>query len=262
MIFRLILICLFALVSTGSFAQKKKKKNADSTANQTVTVARPITQDSMYLTIFRTGMKYGDYQVAANALYSLMALHPENTSLKDSLVLLYNGMGNNVQAVIIAREILQKDKNNIPILSAMAESEQRLGLYREALESYELLYDKRQNLYDLYQVAAIQYALKRYAESRNTLTVIIRNPKAVQEKLAITNANNQSQDVQFKAAAYNLLGVVYLEMKEYNEAQNNFKKALEIEPAFELAQSNLQILMSELNKAGGAKTPPKAPGKR
>ncbi|MGZ5243821.1 MAG: tetratricopeptide repeat protein [Bacteroidia bacterium] len=259
---RVFIIIIALSVSFSAFAQKKKKDKADAAGKTEQSKAKEITPDSLYLSVFRTGMKYGDYQVAVGALYNMMALHPENASLKDSLVLLYNGMGNSVQAVIIAREILLKDPNNLPILGAMAESEQRLGLYKEALGSYELLYDKRQQLYDLYQVAALQYAMKRYAEARNTLATIIRNPKAVQDKLQITGANNTSQNVQFKAAAYNLMGVVSLELLDYAEAQSNFKKALEIEPNFELANSNLTVLENELNKQKDSKTNTKTPGKK
>ncbi|RYD72382.1 MAG: hypothetical protein EOP53_22020 [Sphingobacteriales bacterium] len=189
-----IFLCVF-LVSFSASAQRKRK--TETTENKPVTEIKSKTPepDSLYTTIFRTGMKYGDYQVAANALYHLMALNPQNESLKDSLVLLYNGMGSSVQAVLIAREILQKNSNNLPVLNALAESEQRLGLLKESLAAYETLYDKNQRLYDLYQV-----------------------------------------------------GVVSLEMQDYNDAQNNFKKALEFEPDFELAQNNLQILVAEMNK--------------
>lgn len=259
----LLTIAILLSLSVSSFAQRKKKNTEKKDEKpQTETVTKPMTQDSLYLTIFRTGMKYGDYQVAVNALYHLMVLQPENTSLKDSLVLLYNGMGNSVQAVIIAREILQKKADNIPVLNAMAESEQRLGLYKEALESYELLYDKKQRLYDFYQVAAIQYAMKRYAEAQNTLAAIIRNPKSMSDKLTITAADNSSQDVPFKAAAYNLLGVLALEMKDYDEAQSDFKKAIEIAPDFSLAQSNLQILTNELSKKKSQNSNTKTPVKK
>lgn len=262
-----ILSFIILLLFTVSASAQRKKKGAESAETKPVTETKKqeLSADSLQTTIFRTSMKYGDYQSAASALYHLMALHPENESLKDSLVLLYNGMGSSVQAVLISREILKKNPNNLPVLNAMAQSEQRLGLFKEALSSYEILYDRTQNLYDLYQVAALQFAMKRYMEAQNTLAAVIRNPKSTTEKLNITGANNSHQDVIFKAAAYNLMGVVALEMKEYTEAQNNFKRALEAEPTFELAQNNLQILVTELNKQktpAAEKSPAKKPVKK
>src|SRR5688572_3038803 len=134
---------LLVLMSLHAFSQKKKEKQKQD-IQPVIETPKSISEDSLHIKVFRLGMRYGDYQVAANALYHLMALQPNNAFLKDSLVLLYSGMGNSVQSILIAREVLQKNPENIPVLTAMAMNEQRLGLYKEALASYELLYTKTQ----------------------------------------------------------------------------------------------------------------------
>jgi hypothetical protein len=51
------------------------------------------------------------------------------------------------------------------MLEMAAISKQSLGALKESLADYESLYKQKPDLYSLYQIATLQYQLKRYGES-------------------------------------------------------------------------------------------------
>ena len=114
--------------------------------------------------IYKKAARYGDLGVAKNALYTMMELKPENTFLMDTLAILYFQSQAYVQSVLVTNEILEKDPSKISALEIKAISESALGYGKEALNDYEKLYAKTQNVYHLYQIASLQYQLKRMAE--------------------------------------------------------------------------------------------------
>src|SRR5829696_6677110 len=91
----LLMLSVTVLIVT---AQTKSKKG-EPDKNQ-VQASNTDTETSIY----HAAMKYGDYDAARFALYSLMAKHPENISYLDSLVRIYFMTGNWAQCVLIGNE--------------------------------------------------------------------------------------------------------------------------------------------------------------
>ena len=194
--------------------------------------------------IYQKSVKYGDLGVAKNALFTMLALKPENTFLKDTLAILYFQSQAYVQSILVTNEILDKDPSKISALEIKAVSESALGYAKEALDDYEKLYVKTKNVYHLYQVASLQYQLKRIGECEASIGKILADPKATEQKVAMTiGQRGQQQQVTLKAAAINMKGVLYKEMGKVDLAKTQFEEALKIQTDFVLAKGNLQACL-------------------
>jgi len=146
---------------------------------------------------------------------------------------------------------------NIKILGLLALSEKAIGRSIEALAAYEKLFVCTQDLQYAYEIAALQFNIQRFGECRATIEAIIATITAEnQQTIQIVYQANENQpgvnpegrsslraqDVPLKAAAYNLKGVLQLELNEIEEAQASFNKALELFPDFQLTIGNLESL--------------------
>jgi predicted negative regulator of RcsB-dependent stress response len=80
--------------------------------------------------------------------------------------------------------------------------------------------------------------MKRYAEAMNSLTMLMKVAKA-DEKIGFAISETETQQVDMKAAALNLKGLVYLDQESKVEAKAAFNEALTIEPTFTQAKENL-----------------------
>lgn len=190
--------------------------------------------------IYRNALKYNDLGTATQAVYTMLAVAPNELNLKDTLAYLYYNNGQYVQALLIGLEIVEKSDTNKNILEIVAISQQNLGLLKESLENYEKLYKQSKNIYHQYKVATLQYALKRYGECGVTIDKILQD-KGNTEMITITDANRQQQEVSIKAAVLNMNGVMALELNQNDLAKKSFEEALKVQPDFALAKNNLDM---------------------
>jgi len=237
-------LCILLAFSLTSAAQKHKKNGVDDQAikDSSVITSAQLSTDTLYLRMYHNGMKYGDYRTAIIALNALYAIHPSNIGYLDSLCLLYAQTENYAQCIFTGRELVKYMPDNISIISAMAVSEQQLGRYEEALDLFKKEYAKNSSLYASYQIAVLQYALKKYGEAQASLDRLILDPEAIKTKINFSASSNSTQPIIYRAAAENLMGIIYQELKDYPKANEHFKKALEIQPDFVLAQNNKESL--------------------
>jgi len=198
--------------------------------------------------VYTSALKYYDLNAAASALYNAMALKPDRKDLRDSLALIYFAGERYGQAYTVGEEILKDNPKRSDILEMVAVSKQSLGLIKESLEDYEALYkaDSKQIFY-LYQIATLQYQLKRYGECVASLDQIIGNDASAKQNVNIRNSNGSSQAVPMKAAALNVKGIVAMDLNQDANAKDLFNKALEIFPDFVLAKGNLAQLSQPKN---------------
>lgn len=189
--------------------------------------------------VYATALKYYDLPVAATALYNAMALKPDRKDLRDSLALVYFAGERYGQSYTLGEEILKDSPKRTDMLEMVAVSKQSLGLVKEALADYETLYAGEKQLFYLYQIATLQYQLKRYGECVVSLDQIVANEQAAKQNVNIRNSNNSTQAVPMKAAAFNVKGIVALELNQDANAKEFFNKALQIFPEFVLAKNNL-----------------------
>lgn len=230
-------------VPTIVLAQKSKETNTVATTTSTTTPAQTTDGYALKETIFRSALKYGDLIVAKQALYEMIALKPADKSLKDSLAYVYINLGSMREAILLTREILENDPSNTNILEVRAIAEQSLGMAKESLTSYETLYGKTKNVYHLYQIATLQYELKRLAECNSSVDQILTSSEVDKKEIQVgTGARGQQQKVTLKAAALNVKGVLAMDLNENTIAKTCFEEALKQTPDFVLAKNNLDFL--------------------
>ena len=207
---------------------------------------------------YKLALKNYDLSAATNSVYVMMALKPERVDLNDSLALLYFAGERYGQAYIIGEEILKANPNRKDMLELVAVSKQNLGMVKESLADYEKLYSADKGIYYLYQIATLQYQLKRYGECVASLDQIINNPESAQQKVNIM-LQGGSQDVPMKAAALNVKGICALELNQEDAAKDNFNKALEVYTDFVLPKCNLDMIAKQKAQAKPASTTTTAP---
>ncbi len=202
--------------------------------------------------VYAKALKYYDLQTAVTSLYTAMAIKPERKDLKDSLVYVYFAGERFPQANALAEEILKEQPKRVDLLEVTAVCKQSLGALKESLEDYEKVYTESKQVYHLYQIATLQYQLKRYGEAVESLDKVIANPEAETQKVTIRMQNNQSQQVPAKAACLNVKGIIAMELNQTDAAKQNFEAALASANDFELAKGNLAALDRKVKEGASA----------
>jgi tetratricopeptide (TPR) repeat protein len=253
-----LLLCLAVGMLAQPLSAQKKKDNPTSTTTNITTPVTPGGDDDLFEVqkkVYQQALRYGDFNTAAVALNYVVALKPEKREYKDTLALVYSELGANVQALSVAKDILSTNSNNAPMLEVAANSEESLGLIKEALEDYEKLFKLSGKTYHMYKIASMQYYLKRFGECAATLNGLLNAKDVGTEKITM-NYDRQRQDVPLSAAVYNMRGMLALEQKDYKIGRDNFNEALKIMPDFYLAKGNLGLVDKMEGEKNGPGTPP------
>lgn len=202
----------------------------------------PAQQVELQKKIFKEAVKYTDFPVARTALYNIIALSPKDSVYVDSLFYFYANTRSFPQAVFLGNDLIAKDPNDTTVRELLAISKQAVGLLKESLEDYEILFNKTQKPTYLYQMASLQYTMKRVEECSRSINQLLGLPGIETEKVEIQYGQNQAQMVPIKAAAFNILGVLARDVNQDETAVSAFQKAIEVFPDFELAKGNLQVI--------------------
>ena len=103
----------------------------------------------------------------------------------------------------------------------------------------------------LYQVAVLQFEVKRYTECRANTDIIIKDPKANDLKLSFADKDKKQQEVPLNAAACNVRGMVEKMDGNKDEAKKYFQKSLDIMPDFFLAKQNMEDIDKPISEPTG-----------
>ncbi len=218
-----MLICFY------SFGQKDK--------NTMPSKKTEINYDSV---VYYTARINGDYIVAINTLYYMLAKDPANITYKDSLARLYLISGGYDKCANIAEQIIAKQPDNQRAMEFIALSEKALGNFKYALQMYEKLYSQTKDLGQAYSIAELQFGLKRFGECMQTIESILANPQSEKKTLQVYATAQTEQTVSYKAATLNIQGMVHKELHETQKAKVAFNEALAIAPDFLLPASNIK----------------------
>ncbi|MFT7270121.1 MAG: tetratricopeptide (TPR) repeat protein, partial [Roseivirga sp.] len=177
-----------------------------------------FAQDSTYLSneyakaraIYNQAQLYNDVEVQKNALYDMIVLSPYDSSVMRSLTEFYYNNRKYTSSALVAMDFLKKYPGNILALEVAALSYEQLRLYDKSLEYYQEMWLQTDNNNILYQISYLQYALKRYNESKNNVAILITKVKE-DDEIVITKQDGTTQEVKFAAALKNLEGLVALE---------------------------------------------------
>jgi tetratricopeptide (TPR) repeat protein len=198
-------------------------------------------QIELQKTVYKTAMENGDLNTATTAVYQLVELEPTK-AWKDTLLGVYFGRGAYVQTVLLGEKLLEGRENDTTLLEYLAFSKEALGMFEESLKAYKKLYEDSKELNHLYQIASLQFNLRRYNECVSSLNKITQDPKAESTKVSIRYGRGETQEVPVMAAVFNINGVLAMQQKDFKSAEASFQKALQIFPDFALAKGNIQAM--------------------
>lgn len=224
----LFLSCLFLMFgfASHSFAQQADESEAYKAQ----------------LKVYQSALKYSDMAVAKNALYNMMALAPSNASLLDSLAYLYFDYQQYASSLLVSRDILARNPNNLPALEISAISYESLGVYQQALSAYESLYLKIDNPYTLYKISTLQFDLGRHTESKTSIDILLKNTEVDSLNITLNEQNNQQQQIPMRAVLLTIQGLNNIELNDKEAARQNFRDALELAPDYAMAKESLEKL--------------------
>lgn len=208
-----------------------------------------MAQDSTYvsneyakaLALYNKAQKYNDGAVTKQALFEILVINPTDSSAMRSLAELYYNNASYTSSALVGLDFLEKYPNNDIALEIVALSYENLRLYDKAVEYYEKLWLKTENVNIQYQMAYLQYAIKRFAEATANLDLLESKIKD-EDKIQLTKSDGSIQEVPFRAAMFNLRGLMAVEQGKNDEAKGHFSKALELAPDFEMAKQSLEGL--------------------
>jgi len=198
----------------------------------------PVNVDSI---VYWNARIHGDYGVAVNALYYMMAKNPQRSvAYKDSLATIYYLAASYQKCAAAGTEVLSLQPDNFRIMEIVAISQRILGNTRTSLELYEILYSKTASLTYAYFIAEMQFNLQRYGECMTTLEKLISSENSKKEKIELIVTSDTKQTVALLAAALNIKGMTYGQLGKKEAAREAFKSALSVEKDFALPKINLE----------------------
>lgn len=236
-------LILLLLLGTASIAMAQKgKKGTDAAPTGGGCKGNCTDMHTHYDRMFRQALNFGDIAVATEAIYGLYSLHPDSSALMDTLAALYFQRAAWPQVILVSTEIIAKNPANQAALELRAVANQSMGRAKEALEDYESLYGKTKNAYHLYEICALQFAMKRFGECEGSAQRLLSDPEVKDKRIDITMQDGRAQEVPLHAAVMNLTGVMFLEQGKSDAAKAAFEAALKAFPEFILAKGNLDAL--------------------
>lgn len=231
-----VLVAVLVLLFSSGFSQKNKSVSREDAGGDKLA--------EMYKTMYSTSLKYNDLAAATQATYALMALEPDNFARLDTLAQLYFQRSAFPQSILVANDVLLKDPENQQMLEIRAFSKQSLGAAKESLVDYETLYKLSKDPYHFYEIATLQYTMRRFGECEDSITRLLASPD-IKDKTISLSYNQIQQSVPFAAALHNLYGVLQLDQGKPDIAKKHFDQALQLAPEFYLAKANKEALVKK-----------------
>mgnify|MGYP001052191222 CR=1 FL=1 len=231
------LTLFFILITSLAFAQNEDSTTQSEEKPQT---ARQVFSNH-YAFKYQAALRYNDYRVAKDALYSLLVENPQNDSILYSLSAIYFQMQQYASAALSANDLTSRNPDHTGGLEIAANSLENLGARDKALDKYESLYLKTDDYQVLYKIAFLQYELGRYPESLTNADILLAK-KETEEMNAVFSENEAQKEYPIKVALLNLKGLINKAQGNTATAKDFFQQALEIAPEFALAKENLASL--------------------
>ncbi|MGE0635548.1 MAG: hypothetical protein AB7P01_03850 [Bacteroidia bacterium] len=235
---KIVVTCLLALVySAQVFAQT-------TTNIQTTDLANALKQK------YALAQEINDVDAAKDALLQLLAVQPSDTVTLFNLLRIYFETKQYNISYRLSKKYLLQFRSNITLLDFYSRSCELLTKYSEALTGYEKMYLLTDDIYYQYYAANIEYTTRHYDQCLKRIEdgLAKKLPKSVM-KVVVTftiGSAGETQQIDVFAAFNNLKGMLFAKTGRNSEAVLCYKKALEIEPNFVLAQENIHLLPVEI----------------
>jgi tetratricopeptide (TPR) repeat protein len=255
------IVILMLFLGTAAFAQKKKKgkepvvtppttQQQETQPQQQAPQQQPQAVDSIpsasqiltehFLRKYAAATRWNDPEVAKSALYDVIVENPGVDSLIYSLAYYYYEDQKFASSLLIAQDLLSRQPTNQMYLEMAGSSAQQLGVNDKALQNYESLYLINNNIRTLYQIAFLQYQLKRFAECSTSIDILLGKPEVMTEKVVFEDAKKVPKEYPLKVSILNLKGLLALDQNDKVGAKKAFMDALAVSPDFVPAKANLE----------------------
>ncbi len=210
---------------------------------------RALAQDSTYISneyskavaTYQLAQKFNDQEAIKDALLDLLVLNNSDSTVLRGLAEFYYNNRLYTSSALVALDFLEKYPGNLVATEIVALSYEQLRLYDKAIEYYQPIWLATENINILYQIAYLQYSLKRHTEALNNLQIIDGKVKP-EDIVQLNTSSGQIQQVAFKAALLNLRALIAIEQGNNTEAKNLLNQALQLSPEFEAAKNTLDGL--------------------
>lgn len=220
-------------------AAEAKPAPANDTQEQQIRGISANILVNHYSRKYAVAQRWGDYDVAKDAMYDLISEYPGNDSLIFVLAYFYYENQKHASCAVICNDLLARNSKNLPALELSALSYEGLNIKDKALQSYESLFLLSNNNSALYKMASLQYDLKRYGESLTNTDILLSKPQADSLNVVFTDVKGNSKEHPMKAALLNLKGLNFKAQGDNANARKFFEEALKRDPNFEAAKQNL-----------------------
>jgi tetratricopeptide (TPR) repeat protein len=232
---KIFLIIVFAATAICTNAQNNTK------ATTPIGATPPA---NINLQVYHQGMMLGDYGTAIHAIHYLIASDPSKYgNWQDTLALLYLQTNAYQQAYILSNGLLNSNGYTEMRMAIKATAAKNLQQPVEAITDFTELYNKTNNLSYGFEELQLGYAIRRLAETIVTGNKLMQAiPANDSSKINIAKLDGKtSQQVSFKSAVENIMGLAYIDLKEKDNAVASFTAALKDTPDFEQAKNNLSV---------------------
>lgn len=246
-----LIVVILTCVCTAAFAQKSKGKTPPPITPEPVPAqqVQPAPGPSISAIFgehfgrkYGIAQRWGDYDVAKDALYDLITEFPSNDSLIFALAYFYYENQKYTSCALVCNDLLARNARNQAALELSGISYESLNIKDRAFQSYESLYLISNNISTLFKMASLQYDLKRYEESLVNADILLSKPQTDSLKVSFNDAKGVATEHPLKAALLNLKGQSYKAQGDAVKAKKHFEDALKADPTFESAKKNLASL--------------------
>lgn len=224
-----ITLCFIAIITITTIQAQKNRKGAT-----TETVLK-----NHYQKYYKMMLEYNDLNGAIEGLSHLVALEPTEAK-KDTLAFMYLQANKPAQAI----KVVGNSTSDLA-LKTKAVGFKNLNNPKKAIENYEALIQKNNNVLDAYELAQLQFSIQRFGEAKATINYGLQNSK--DEKVRIFLKGNNYIETPIKAAYLNILGLIEfnLDREHTDKAVAIFDEALKIDPEFVLALENKKEILAK-----------------
>jgi tetratricopeptide (TPR) repeat protein len=142
----------------------------------------------------------------------------------------------------MADEVIKRDPDHLEMLEIKAASLESLGAIDKSAEAYDQLFARSNNNFHGYNLAKLQFSLKKYEEAYKTIQEVEKLNDTGKYKITFSINANHVQQVELLAAIPYLKGLIEEELQKKPEAKVSYEKALKIQPDFVFAKERLEGL--------------------
>lgn len=184
----------------------------------------------------------GDPSIVKQGFYRIVAIEGENSTYKDSLAYVYFSARQYGPSFLMADEVIKRDPDHLEMLEIKAASLESLGAIDKSAEAYDQLFARSNNNFHGYNLAKLQFTLKKYEEAYKTIQEVEKLNDTGKYQITFSINANHVQQVELLAAIPYLKGLIEEELQKKPEAKISYEKALKIQPDFVFAKERLEGL--------------------